>query len=48
MANLKTDHIFTVMLWLIVSFMLSACSVGITNQQPSPGGCTGEPHKVYC
>lgn len=46
--SLKKDHIFAAILWLLGSLALSACSIGLTNQPPSPGGCTGEPHKVYC
>lgn len=45
---LKKDNIRLLALLLCAGMLLSGCSIGLTNQVPSPGGCTGEPSKVYC
>jgi hypothetical protein len=45
---LNIDNIIRQLSALLLSALLSSCSFALTNQQPSPGGCTGEPHKVYC
>ncbi len=33
---------------MLLALLLTGCSIGITNQAPSPGGCVGEPARVYC
>lgn len=33
---------------LLLAGALAGCSIGITNQAPSAGGCVGEPARVYC
>jgi len=44
--NIKCLSSLAAAMLLIVA--MGGCSFAITNQQPSPGGCTGEPHRVYC
>ncbi len=33
---------------MVLALLLTGCSIGITNQAPSPGGCVGEPARIYC
>ena len=45
---LEYDHIIRFVLCLALLVMLGGCAIGITNQAPNPGGCVGEPARVFC